>query len=130
MLAIMTEPILNDAEPPYNNLHYLRDLLGNDAHAVNDILTEIKVQWQEDRLHLGQAVAASDLAEVRRLLHRIKSTFSPLGPGHVLYLGVVDNGESFLEKKGILESGDKDYWERFMENTDQMVEDLSKEERS
>lgn len=129
MLATMTEPILNDAEIPYNNLHYLRDLLGDDANAVNDILAEIKVQWQEDRLHLGQALAAADLAEVKRLLHRIKSTFSPLGPGHVLYLTVVENGEAFLEKGGTLED-DRDYWMRFMESTDQMVGELSKEERS
>ncbi|SDE29218.1 hypothetical protein [Niabella drilacis] len=126
MLATMTEPVLHNAETPYNSLDYLKDLLGNDANAVNDILNEIKVQWQEDRLHLGQAVAATDLEEVKRLLHRIKSTFSPLGPGHVLYLGVVTNGESFLEKRGSL-SGDQDYWQKFMEDTEQMVGALPKE---
>ncbi|MGJ7031030.1 hypothetical protein [Niabella hirudinis] len=119
----MTEPVLENAEPSYNNLTYLKELLGNDASAINDILREIKLQWKEDQLHLGQALALEDLSEVKRLLHRIKSTFSPLGPGHVLYLEVVNKGEAFLEKEENFD-GAADYWQNFIGDIEQMVGDL------
>ncbi|MCF3110522.1 Hpt domain-containing protein [Niabella sp. CC-SYL272] len=120
----MTEPLLNNIEPQYNNLDYLRDLLGDDINAVNDILTEIKTQWRDDRFHLEQALNENDIAEVKRLLHRIKSTFSPLGPGHVLYRVVANGGESFLEKRGTLNS-DGEYWNTFLKSIEGMVQDLS-----
>lgn len=123
MPLIMTEPVLENAEPSYNNLTYLKELLGNDASAINDILREIKLQWKEDQLHLGQALALEDLSEVKRLLHRIKSTFSPLGPGHVLYLEVVNKGEAFLEKEENFD-GAADYWQNFIGDIEQMVGDL------
>lgn len=123
MLATMTEPILDDTEPQYNNLDYLRDLLGNDIDAVNDILAEIKVQWKEDRRYLEQAFSEGNIAEVKRLLHRIKSTFSPLGPGHVLYRVVANGGEAFLKKRGI-QTGDQDYWNTFFKSVEGMVQDL------
>ncbi|WP_300602093.1 hypothetical protein [Niabella sp.] len=119
----MTKPILNNAASQYNNLDYLRDLLGHDTEAVNDILLEIKSQWKEDRFHLEQAFNENDMAEVKRLLHRVKSTFSPLGPGHVLYRVVANGGESFLEKRGTL-SGDSDYWNTFLKSIEEMVRDL------
>ncbi|WP_157557920.1 hypothetical protein [Niabella aurantiaca] len=122
----MTEPLPNNAEAPYNNLQYLRDLLDHDMNAVNDIVAEIKAQWKKDHLELQQAVDTGDVAETRRLLHRIKSTFSPLGAGHLLYRQVADNGEAFLEKKGTLE-GDHAYWKKLIGDMEQVVEDLSKE---
>lgn len=123
MLATMTEPILDDTEPQYNNLDYLRDLLGDDMDAVNDILTEMKTQWKEDELLLEQAFSENDIAEAKRLLHRIKSTFSPLGPGHVLYQVVANGGEAFLKKRGTL-AGDQDYWNRFLKSIGYMVQHL------
>ncbi len=126
MLATMTEPILDDTEPQYNNLDYLRELLGDDIDAVNDIVTEIKVQWNEDRLRLEQTFRENDMAEARRLLHRIKSTFSPLGAGHVLYRVVANGGEAFLKKRGIL-AEDQDYWDTFLKSVDGMVQDLQNE---
>lgn len=126
MLATMTEPILDDTEPQYNNLDYLRELLGDDIDAVNDIVTEIKVQWKEDRLRLEQTFRENDMAEARRLLHRIKSTFSPLGAGHVLYRVVANGGEAFLKKRGIL-AEDQDYWDTFLKSVDGMVQDLQNE---
>ncbi|MCD2424227.1 hypothetical protein LQ567_15710 [Niabella pedocola] len=122
----MTEPILDDTEPQYNNLDYLRELLGDDIDAVNDIVTEIKVQWNEDRLRLEQTFRENDMAEARRLLHRIKSTFSPLGAGHVLYRVVANGGEAFLKKRGIL-AEDQDYWDTFLKSVDGMVQDLQNE---
>ncbi|MBO9591353.1 MAG: Hpt domain-containing protein [Niabella sp.] len=119
----MTEPILDDTEPEYNNLDYLKELLGDDIDAVNDIVTEIKVQWKEDRQRLEQAFSKGEITEARRLLHRIKSTFSPLGAGHVLYRVVANDGEAFLKKRGIL-SDDQDYWHTFLNSVDGMVQDL------
>lgn len=114
----------NNTEAPYNNLQYLEDLLGHDVHAVNDIVAEIKAQWKKDHLELLQALDAGDAAETSRLLHRVKSTFSPLGAGHLLYRQVANNGEAFLEKKGTLE-GDHVYWKNLMEDIDRAVEGLS-----
>lgn len=126
MLAIMTEPMPDNKEIPYTSLHYLRALLGDDPHAVNDILREIKSQWKEDASQLSAAMADHDINEMKRLLHRVKSTFSPLGPGHVLYHMVLDKGEAFLEKRGTLD-GDDAYWNMFLENINTLVNNLKPE---
>ncbi len=74
-----------------NNFDYLRELIGDDPEAIKEIIGEMKVQWSLDKADLEHAVKANDIPEVKRILHRVKSTLSPLGPGHQIYLEVSDS---------------------------------------
>ncbi len=74
-----------------NNFDYLRELIGDDPEAIKEIIGEMKVQWSLDKTDLEHAVKANDIPEVKRILHRVKSTLSPLGPGHQIYLEVSDS---------------------------------------
>lgn len=74
-----------------NNFDYLRELIGDDPEAIKEIIGEMKVQWSLDKAELEHAVKANDIPQVKRILHRVKSTLSPLGPGHQIYLEVSDS---------------------------------------
>lgn len=65
-----------------DDLDFFRQLVGGDEVIMRDLLTEIQNQWLQDKEALRIAAAAKDTTEVARILHRVKSTFSALGPNH------------------------------------------------
>ena len=65
----MTEFFVNNSESSYNDLDYLKDLLGADKNAIKDILAEIKSQWADDCRELKEAVHVKSMDEIKRLLH-------------------------------------------------------------
>jgi len=71
-----------------SDLGFLKELVGDDPGTIAEIITEMKNQWKIDRVELDAAVKESNTGEIKRILHRIKSTFSPLGPNHPLFLTV------------------------------------------
>lgn len=120
----MADPLINDTEAPYNNLDYLKELLGHEPVAIQEIISEIKLQWLADKQELSRALEAQNSLEVKRLLHRMKSTFSPLGPGHMLYKTVLEKGEMYFIAE-VSNSGDKAYWKEFVLCLDNGVKKLS-----
>ncbi|AHF17907.1 hypothetical protein NIASO_16320 [Niabella soli DSM 19437] len=122
MLTTMAKPIIKNPDPMCNNLDYLRDLLGNDTQAMQDIVREIKDQWADDARELAAAVLSRNIAEMKRLLHRIKSTFSPLGPDHLLYKEIANAAEMMptVEAAGV----DMRFWSDLILNLENEVSDL------
>ncbi|MGJ7031220.1 ATP-binding protein [Niabella hirudinis] len=81
-----------------NDLDFFRELVGGDEAIMNELLGEIRKQWVYDKEALRIAAKAGDVSEMGRILHRVKSTFSALGPNHpVLQL---------LKKRTIAAAGD------------------------
>lgn len=64
---------------------YLRELIDNDEDALSEVLNELKKQWNVDKVELIAAIREDNLKEFRRVVHRMKSTFSCFGPGHEVY---------------------------------------------
>ena len=79
-----------------HNLDFLKELVGDDPAAINEIIKEMKDQWGLDKAELEVAVKDSNITEIKRILHRVKSTFSPLGPTHPLYVEVAGNHEALF----------------------------------
>ncbi|ANH83013.1 hypothetical protein A8C56_20295 [Niabella ginsenosidivorans] len=125
----MTESFLNNSESSYNNLNYLKDLLGADKDAISDILAEIKSQWADDCRELKEAVHVKNVDEIKRLLHRIKSTFSPLGPGHILYKTVIDKEEALFANEAPVPV-DEAYWHPWIGFMETGVHQLATDEDS
>ncbi|SDD91621.1 ATP-binding protein [Niabella drilacis] len=65
-----------------DGLDFFRELVGGDEAIMNELLGEIRKQWVYDKEALRAAAAAGDTLEMGRILHRVKSTFSALGPNH------------------------------------------------
>lgn len=108
---------------PLESLRYLWDLLGNNAAAVDEILTEMKLQWQDDREELETAIKAADCKGVKRVLHQMKSTFSPLGPDHELYK-TVRKKEALLIDCDALPPAAETEWPSFFETINGSLEQL------
>ncbi|HEX7756844.1 MAG TPA: hypothetical protein VF421_15935 [Niabella sp.] len=123
----MTEFFVNNSESSYNDLDYLKDLLGADKNAIKDILAEIKSQWADDCRELKEAVHVKSMDEIKRLLHRIKSTFSPLGPEHVLYKTVFSK-EAALFTTEASEPVDEACWNPWISFLEAGVDQLSQPE--
>ncbi|HTG56627.1 MAG TPA: response regulator, partial [Niabella sp.] len=82
-----------DAAIDYNdNLDYLTSIIGNDKEVLAEILKEMRVQWLKDKTDLAAAAGKEDTEAINRLLHRMKSTFSSLGPDHSVYKIIIDKG--------------------------------------
>lgn len=78
-------------------LSYLIELVGDDPEAINEIIGEMKQQWALDKAELRTAITDNNYSEIKRILHRIKSTLSPLGPEHCTYREVADKNKSYHE---------------------------------
>lgn len=106
--AVMQLPL-----PVGSDLGYLNNLLGGDQNAIQEILTEMKTQWEIDRADFKIAVSAGDIKEIKRIFHRMKSTFSPLGPDHKIYeliqmssrkvSGEADEGAALAESREMID---------------------------
>lgn len=91
-------------DPQQNEFGFLKELVGDDPHALNEIVEEIKEQWSLDKTELEAAVNEKNNIEIKRVLHRVKSTFSPLGPNHEIYNKVAHQNSSFHEKERVVDS--------------------------
>lgn len=89
-----------------NDLDFLKELVGDDSEAINEIIDEMKCQWSLDKKELKQAIEEKNAQEIKRVLHRLKSTLSPLGPGHQMYMDVANNkGNLVLDENDIDSAG-------------------------
>lgn len=65
--------------------NYLHELFNNDPTLIDSFLTELDIQWQKDESDLINAIKRNDEKSIASILHRIRSTFSALGPKHKIY---------------------------------------------
>lgn len=75
------------------NLDYLTSIIGNDKEVLEEILKEMRGQWLKDKTDLVAAADQNDTEAINRLLHRMKSTFSSLGPEHSVYKIIINKGK-------------------------------------
>ena len=87
-----------------SDLGFLKELVGDDPDAISEIIKEMKDQWSLDKTDLQYAVKDENVKEIKRILHRIKSTFSPLGPGHEMYLEVANNNGKLVLDDGNIDA--------------------------
>ncbi|MFT3902222.1 MAG: response regulator [Niabella sp.] len=78
------------------SIGYLETLTDGDPDALEEILTEIKSQWQSDKQEISSAVAANDIVNFKRILHRMKSTFSAFGVQHAIYEHLSRKGQNLI----------------------------------
>lgn len=77
---------------------YLLQLMAGDYDMAREIVGEMQQQWQKDRSGLEEAVKAGDKAAIKSLLHRMRSTFSPLGARHPVFVQISDIEKLLLHK--------------------------------
>lgn len=81
----MQQPNNNKFDDNLCGLSYLRQLTGGDEDLVQELIGEMKTQWLSDKAVLLQIGLHTNFEAVRKILHKLKSTFSPLGGHHILY---------------------------------------------
>jgi len=79
-----------------NNLDFLRSIIGDDSEVLTEILIEMNLQWKKDKQDLLDALNRNDKEGARRILHRMKSTFSSLGPEHEVYKILQEKGSTLV----------------------------------
>ncbi len=80
-----------------SRLDFLKQIVGNDAATLKEILEEMQTQWAKDREDLKKAAAENNGVLLRQALHGLKSTFSALGPDHAIYRIINDKAPSIIE---------------------------------
>ncbi|MFV0604505.1 MAG: ATP-binding protein [Niabella sp.] len=105
------------------DLDYLKELIGDDPQAINEIIEEMREQWGVDKTELENAIIENNIFEIKRILHRIKSTFSPLGPMHKIYKDVSEYSSLLLDN-GISEI-DKEKYEQLIQSIEEFTDTLS-----
>ncbi len=75
-----------------DNLAFLTSIVGDDKEVLAEILKEMGRQWLKDKTDLAAAGDQGDIAAIDRMLHRMKSTFSSLGPEHSVYKIIIERG--------------------------------------
>lgn len=117
---LQQKPLLIKPEEHDNNsdLHFLKELVGNDPEAIAEIIHEMKAQWRIDRSELIIAARSSNLVELRRILHRIKSTLSPLGPVHSLYVDASDKNHDVMNDDFTINVSE---YEEFIDKVDTFI---------
>lgn len=109
-LSKFLNPIFLKQKELNNQLAHLKQLIGDDETVVQDILIEMKKQWEQDQRDLASAISSNNPEELRRLLHRLRSTFSPLGAKNSVYRALISESDRL---KNIPQPKMKDY-ERFV----------------
>ncbi len=124
--SALIEKILSFLPSVYNNsnnndsLTYLKTLVGDDDVVIKEILTEMKTQWKLDVQDLWAAVEAGNQEGAKRVLHRIKSTFSPLGSDSTVYQFIIKE-TSLLNKENIISL---DSCKRFIQGIRETTSDI------
>lgn len=114
-------PSLGDAG---DNLEFLMSIVGNDKEVLAEILKEMRLQWLKDKTDLAAATHHKDGEAIDRLLHRMKSTFSSLGPDHSVYKVIVNKGR-LIHNGGHIVEENCNY---FIEEIDSLVNKTLKED--
>ncbi|MCH5715312.1 ATP-binding response regulator [Niabella hibiscisoli] len=81
------------ADESNDNLSFLTSIVGDDKEVLAEILKEMERQWLKDKTDLAAASNGGDVGAIDRLLHRMKSTFSSLGPEHSVYKVIIEKGK-------------------------------------
>ncbi|MDF2381535.1 response regulator [Nostoc ellipsosporum NOK] len=81
-----------------NSYDYLLQLIAGDREMAKEIIAEMQQQWQKDCSELEAAVKKANQAGIKSLLHRMRSTFSPLGPRHPVFVQISDIEKLLLQK--------------------------------
>ncbi|MGN7784641.1 ATP-binding protein [Niabella sp. 22666] len=89
----LVQPKTDVADDDTENLDYLTSIIGNDKEVLAEILKEMRGQWLKDKTDLMAAADQKDTEAINRILHRMKSTFSSLGPEHSVYKVIMKNGK-------------------------------------
>ncbi|WP_460684047.1 ATP-binding protein [Niabella aquatica] len=84
-----------------SSLDFLREIVGDDPEVLNEILQEMNLQWSKDKNDLFAACRLQNKDEAGRILHRMKSTFSSLGPDHEVYKILMEKGRSLIHDNEI-----------------------------
>ncbi|MFT4093174.1 MAG: ATP-binding protein [Niabella sp.] len=80
-----------------DDFKFLKEIIGDDPNTIQEILNEMKIQWEIDKKDLINATQEKDIKQLNYVLHRIRSTFSFLGPDHKIYKIVLEEGSSLTE---------------------------------
>lgn len=96
-----------------SSLNFLREIVGDDPVVLNEILQEMNLQWDKDKNDLLAASRQQDKDGMGGILHRMKSTFSSLGPDHQVYKILMEKGRSLVNGNEIL-----------AEETTEFIEDM------
>jgi len=107
-----------------DNLDFLISIVGNDKAVLAEILNEMRLQWQKDKTDLAAARDLKDTGAVDRLLHRMKSTFSSLGPDHSVYKVIISKGRLIHNGERIVAENCND----FIEEIDSLINKTLKED--
>jgi Signal transduction histidine kinase len=83
----------------HHTLNYLYELVGNDPDTVGEVVQAMKNQWELDKAELIEAFSQQDIEKVKKILHRLKSTFSPLGAEHPVYKAIGKYNFTTMENK-------------------------------
>jgi signal transduction histidine kinase/CheY-like chemotaxis protein len=70
----------------------------DDESSLKEFLFEMKDQWEKDKTDLMSAVRKQDSDSASRVLHRMKSTFTPLGPDHII-IDLLKEGNKVTDNK-------------------------------
>lgn len=84
------------------NLSFLMEIVGDDPDAIKEIITEMQLQWEKDKDGILLAIKENDITLLNQILHRMKSTFSSLGPDHIIYRMILERGSTLHNKDGVL----------------------------
>jgi signal transduction histidine kinase/CheY-like chemotaxis protein len=103
--------------PNGSSLDFLREIVGDDSEVLTEILQEMNLQWHKDKNDLLAASAQQDKDGVKRILHRMKSTFSSLGPEHQVYKILMEKGHAIVNGNEIL----TDETIKFIEEMDGLI---------
>ncbi len=103
------------------DFQFLKELVGDDESAISEIIQEMKTQWHLDKKELEAALKETNTNEIKRIMHRLKSTLSPLGPTHPVYLNVADKNYEVINNG--LENKTAEYY-TMIEKIDTFIETL------
>ncbi len=112
--SVSTDP--NNKDP----LAYLKALVGDDVVVIKEILAEMKTQWKLDVHDLRAAVETGNQDDAKRVLHRIRSTFSPLGSDSTVNQFIIKE-TSLLNNENIISL---DSCKQFIEGIEETASDI------
>jgi len=102
-------------------LSYLKSLVGNNDAALREILMEMDLQWQKDKAEILHYAQQNDRLKLNQLMHRLKSTFSPLGTDNNIYKTIDEESHFFAN-----ETDPFDKYANFVEKIDSILDVILK----
>lgn len=75
---------------------YFLALVGNDTETAKTFIDEMLTQWEVDKKTMEMINREKEFHLLKPVLHSLRSTFSPLGPSHVIYYTISQLDKSFV----------------------------------